>query len=92
MSATWKTTLEATQAELDRLNRAARRGAELGLEVHAGHGLTFDTVEAVARIPQLVELNIGHFLIGEAIYVGLKGAIARMRELMTGARAGTVSA
>ncbi len=50
---------------------AARLAAAAGLEVHAGHGLTFDTVAAVARLPQIVELNIGHFLIGEAIFVGL---------------------
>lgn len=76
----------AVQSELDRLQRAAAHGAALGLEVHAGHGLTFDDVAAVARIPQLVELNIGHFLIGEAIYVGLKDSIGQMRALMDEAR------
>jgi pyridoxine 5-phosphate synthase len=56
--------------------------------VHAGHGLTFNTVAAVARIPAIVELNIGHFLVGEAIFGGLGPAIARMRTLMDEARAG----
>jgi pyridoxine 5-phosphate synthase len=74
--------------ELARLQSAARVAAEAGLEVHAGHGLTFNTVAAVARIPQLVELNIGHFLIGEAIFGGLAPAIRRMRVLMDEARAG----
>ena len=72
--------------ELARLRRAAQAAADLGLEVHAGHGLTFNTVEAVARIAPIVELNIGHFLMGEAIFVGLREAIARMRRLMDGAR------
>ena len=59
---------------------------EAGLEVHAGHGLTFDTVAGVARLPQVVELNIGHFLIGEAIFDGLASAVKRMRVLMDEAR------
>jgi pyridoxine 5-phosphate synthase len=67
---------------LDALQRAARQAASLGLEVHAGHGIDYDTVEAVAAIPEVAELNIGHFLIGEAIFVGLSAAIRRMRELM----------
>ena len=54
--------------------------------MHAGHGLTFDTVAAVSRLPQIVELNIGHFLIGEAIFVGLSSAVQRMRVLMDEAR------
>src|SRR5581483_9517760 len=74
--------------ERERLERAARAAAAAGLEVHAGHGLTFNTVAAVARIPEIVELNIGHFLIGEAIFGGLGPAIARMRALMDDARAG----
>jgi pyridoxine 5-phosphate synthase len=73
--------------ELDRLSRAARSAASAGLEVHAGHGLTFNTVGAVARIPEVVELNIGHFLVGEAIFGGLGAAIAHMRALMDEARA-----
>ena len=60
--------------------------ARLGLEVHAGHGIDYDTVAAVAAIPEVMELNIGHFLIGEAIFVGLGPAIARMRALMDDAR------
>jgi pyridoxine 5-phosphate synthase len=74
--------------ELDRLARAARAAAAAGLEVHAGHGLTFNTVGGVARIAEVVELNIGHFLVGEAIFGGLAAAIARMRALMDEARAG----
>jgi len=58
----------------------------LGLEVHAGHGLTYDTVRSVAVIPELVELNIGHFLVGEAIFKGLDTAISEMRLLMDNAR------
>jgi pyridoxine 5-phosphate synthase len=74
-------------AELERLTRAAEHGAALGLEMHAGHGLTFDNVGPVAALPQLAELNIGHFLIGEAVFTGLGPAIARMRALMDAARA-----
>jgi pyridoxine 5-phosphate synthase len=73
-------------AELARLTRAAEAGAALGLEVHAGHGLTFDNVTPVAALPQIAELNIGHFLIGEAVFTGLGPAIARMRALMDAAR------
>jgi pyridoxine 5-phosphate synthase len=68
--------------ELARLREGARLAAAAGLEVHAGHGLTYNTVGAVARIPELVELNIGHFLIGEAIFGGLGAAVQRMRALM----------
>ena len=78
--------------ERNRLQRAARAAATAGLEVHAGHGLTFNTVALVARIPQIVELNIGHFLVGEAIFGGLGPAIARMRQLMGDARAGVTVA
>ncbi|WP_349360448.1 pyridoxine 5'-phosphate synthase [Stappia sp.] len=74
-------------AELKRLREAARHGAEIGLEVHAGHGIAFDTVGDIAAIPELVELNIGHFLVGEAIFIGLEAAIAEMRRLMDAARA-----
>jgi len=73
--------------ELERLGKAVALGAELGLEVHAGHGLTFDTVKPVAAFPALVELNIGHFLVGEAIFTGLDAAIRQMRLLMDEARA-----
>lgn len=76
--------------ELERIARAARYGVEIGLAVHAGHGLTFDTVGPVAAIEEIAELNIGHFLIGEAIYGGLESAIIRMRSLMDLARAEAV--
>ena len=78
---------EARDAELERIRAAAETTAALGLECHAGHGLTFDTVGPVAAIPNVVELNIGHFLIGEAIFSGLDSAIRRMRSLMDKARA-----
>lgn len=73
--------------ELERIAAAARHAEALGLECHAGHGLGFDTVGPVAAIPTIVELNIGHFLVGEAIFSGLDSAIKRMRALMTEARA-----
>jgi len=73
---------------LANLRAAAAEAGRLGLEVHAGHGIDYETVKAVAAIPELVELNIGHFLIGEAIFVGLTVAIQRMRALMDEARAG----
>ena len=79
-------TPEAIAAELARLQRAVDHGAALGLEMHAGHGLTFDNVGPVAALPQLAELNIGHFLIGEAVFTGLGAAIARMRGAMAAAR------
>ena len=72
--------------ELASLREMADFAYSLGLEVHAGHGLTFDTVAPVAAIPQVMELNIGHFLIGEAIFMGLSPAIAEMRRLMDEAR------
>ncbi len=78
---------EARAAELGRLRHAAASCDELGLECHAGHGLTFENVLPVAAIPQIVELNIGHFLIGEAIFGGLDSTIKRMRALMDKARA-----
>lgn len=73
-------------AELAGLAEGARLAASLGLEVHAGHGLTFDTVGPIAAIPQLAELNIGHFLIAESIFTGLGPAIAEMRRRMEMAR------
>lgn len=77
------------EAELARIRAAAAHGADIGLEVHAGHGLTFGTVGPVAAVPELAELNIGHFIIGEAIFTGLKDAVKRMRALMDAARAET---
>ena len=76
----------ARDAELARLTDMAAFAHELGLEVHAGHGLTYDSVAPIAALPQVVELNIGHFLVGEAIFVGLDVAIRRMRALMDAAR------
>jgi len=75
------------ERHLERLIKAAGYGDSLGLECYAGHGLTFDTVGPVAAIASLAELNIGHFLIGEAIFGGLESAIKRMRALMDKARA-----
>lgn len=75
------------ESERQRIEAAAIHGAELGLEVHAGHGITFDTVAPLAAMPQIIELNIGHFLIGEAIFGGLHSTILRMRALMDNARA-----
>lgn len=77
---------EDAASELERLRVAAREGREMGLEMHAGHGITFESVGAVASIPEFVELNIGHFLIGEAIFGGLDSTIRRMRALMDQAR------
>jgi pyridoxine 5-phosphate synthase len=75
-------------AELGRIEAAAARAHTLGLEVHAGHGLSYDSVAPIAAIPAVVELNIGHFLIGEAVFRGLGPAIAEMRRLMDLAREG----
>lgn len=76
--------------ELKRLQESAIWAMELGLECHAGHGISFETVTEIAAIPAIVELNIGHFLIGEAIYTGIEKTIQRMRALMDEARS-TVS-
>jgi pyridoxine 5-phosphate synthase len=81
----------ARARELGRIVEAARIANSLGLECHAGHGLSFDTVGPVAAIPTIVELNIGHFLVGEAIFVGLDAAIRRMRAAMDAARASATS-
>ncbi|MDQ2095844.1 pyridoxine 5'-phosphate synthase [Rhodalgimonas zhirmunskyi] len=78
--------LEERDAELERLREMAALAHDLGLEVHAGHGLTYETVAPIAAFPQVMELNIGHFLIGEAIFAGLPGAIAEMRRMMDAAR------
>lgn len=72
--------------ELEGLRRGAALAASLGLEVHAGHGLTYDTVAPIAAFPEVMELNIGHFLIAEAIFRGLGPSIAEMRRLMDAAR------
>ena len=78
---------EERDAELERLREMAAFGHSLGLEIHAGHGLTYDTVTPVAAFREVRELNIGHFLIGEAIFLGLEPAIRRIRKLMDEARA-----
>jgi pyridoxine 5-phosphate synthase len=72
--------------ELKRIADMAALAAKNGIEPHAGHGLTFDNVQPIAAIPQLAELNIGHFLVGEAVFVGLSEAVRKMRELMDAAR------
>lgn len=77
---------KARQAELAKIQEAAAYAISLGLECHAGHGLDFDTVKPIAAIPALKELNIGHFLIGEAIFTGLENSIRHMRALMDTAR------
>ncbi|MEL7254468.1 MAG: pyridoxine 5'-phosphate synthase [Pseudomonadota bacterium] len=78
--------IETRDRELQSLREMAAFGASLGLEVHAGHGLTFDTVAPIAAFPEVKELNIGHFLIGESIFLGLGEAISEMRRLMDEAR------
>ncbi len=75
------------EAEYDRIISAARFASTCGLEVHAGHGLSFETAGQVARIPEIVELNIGHFLMGAALFTGLSDAIAQMRQIMDEGRA-----
>ncbi|WP_029356195.1 pyridoxine 5'-phosphate synthase [Bosea sp. 117] len=74
------------EAEFERLRRAATQAAALGLEVHAGHGLDYETAEAISVFPELRELNIGHFLIGEAIFVGLEASVRRMRQVIAHGR------
>jgi pyridoxine 5-phosphate synthase len=74
-------------AALDKIRAGAGEAARLGLEVHAGHGLSFETAGPVAAIPEIVELNIGHFLVGEAIFGGLDSTVRRMRAIMDQARA-----
>jgi pyridoxine 5-phosphate synthase len=73
--------------ELKRLEEAAEYGHSKGIEIHVGHGLTYDTVRPVAAIPQVRELNIGHFIMGEALFVGLEAAVKRMRKEIDEARA-----
>jgi len=77
---------EPSQANLEAIINAAKHAHNLGLEVHAGHGLNYDNITNIAAIPEIVELNIGHFLIGEAVFVGLKDAIIQMRNIMNKAR------
>jgi len=74
--------LDKADHEFGRIRVAAARAQELGIECHAGHGLDYDTARKIAALPQVVELNIGHFLMGEAIFVGLPETIRRMRAAM----------
>ncbi|MEO6091765.1 MAG: pyridoxine 5'-phosphate synthase [Novosphingobium sp.] len=77
---------EALAVELRRIEEMAALAVKNGIEPHAGHGLTYENVQPIAAIPQLAELNIGHYLIGEAIFVGLEASVTRMRALMDAAR------
>jgi pyridoxine 5-phosphate synthase len=77
--------------EFERLRKAAIHAEQIGLECHAGHGLDFHTARQIARLPQIVELNIGHFLIGESIFIGLDAAIHHMRAAMDDGRAHCLS-
>jgi pyridoxine 5-phosphate synthase len=79
---------EEAVAILKALQAGAKQAASLGLEVHAGHGIDYETVAPVAAIPEVAELNIGHFLVGEAIFIGLAGAVGEMRRRIDAARAG----
>lgn len=74
--------------EFERLTLAAQEAERLGIECHAGHGLDYDTARTISALPQIVELNIGHFLVGEAIFVGLTETIRRMRQAMDEGRSG----
>ena len=77
---------EKVARELKRVSDMAALAAKNGIEPHAGHGLTYENVQPIAAIPQLAELNIGHYLVGEAVFVGLENAVRQMRELMDEAR------
>jgi len=77
---------ETRARELKRIADMSALAVKNGIEPHAGHGLTYENVQPIAAIPQLAELNIGHYLMGEAIFVGLEGAVRRMRDMMDDAR------
>lgn len=79
-------------AEFERIRKAAALGVSLGLEIHAGHGLDYSSAETISALPEITELNIGHFLVGEAIFVGLGNTIARMRAAMDRGRAAAAGA
>jgi pyridoxine 5-phosphate synthase len=83
--------MEAAEVEWLRIRDGAKLAKRLGLEVHAGHGLNFETAEAIAALPEVVELNIGHFLVGEALYSGLASTVKEMRAAMDRGRARAVS-
>ena len=78
--------MAGVEAELKRLSDAAALATKNGIESHAGHGLTFKNVQPIAAIPQIAELNIGHYLVGEAIFIGLEESVRKMRALMDAAR------
>ena len=78
--------MSEVEVELKRISDAAALATKNGIEPHAGHGLTFENVQPIAAIPQIAELNIGHYLVGEAIFTGLEPAVRRMRLLMDAAR------
>ncbi len=82
------TTPDRIEREFDLIRAAAVHGAGLGLEIHAGHGLDFHNVQPVAAIPEIVELNIGHFIMGEAVFAGLPAVVKEMKQLMRDARTG----
>lgn len=82
------TTPDRIEREFEKIRRAAAYADGLGLEVHAGHGLTFSNVQPIAGVPELAELNIGHFLVGEAVFMGLAEAVKEMKRLMQDARTG----
>jgi pyridoxine 5-phosphate synthase len=88
----WYSGSDAFERETARIRAAARHGRSLGLEIHAGHGLSYDNVKPIAAMPEIEELNIGHYLIGEAIFVGLDQSIRTMRRLMDEARARVLQA
>jgi pyridoxine 5-phosphate synthase len=77
---------EDVAVELRKISDMAALAAKNGIEPHAGHGLTYENVRPIAAIPQLAELNIGHYLVGEAVFVGLEESVKRMRDLMDEAR------
>ncbi len=86
--ATAATRPDRIEAEFEKIRTAAAFADRLGLEVHAGHGLTFHNVQPVAALPQIQELNIGHFLVGEAVFMGLGESVKEMKRLMQDARTG----
>ncbi len=82
------TTPASIKMEFDKIENAARLGAEMGLEIHAGHGLTFSNVQNIAGISQVREVNIGHFMMGEALFMGLHETVREMKKLIADARTG----
>lgn len=86
--AAFSTTPKAIQAAWEAIDRAAHQAHDLGLEVHAGHGLNYMNVQNIASIPMIRELNIGHFLVGEAVFVGLHESVREMKRLISDARTG----